>query len=53
MTDAFGCASRSASSSFVAKFSPKAKAKNHTPKLPRSNVSSLLNVFSKSAVVLH
>ena len=53
MTDTFGCASRSANSSSVAKFNPKAKERNRTPKLPRSNVSSLLNVFSTSAVVLH
>ena len=35
---------RSASSSSVVKSSPKAKARNHTPRHPASSVSSLLNV---------
>ena len=35
---------RSANSSSVVKFSPKAKARNHTPRPPASSVSSLLNV---------
>lgn len=35
---------RSASSSSVVKSNPKAKARNHTPRLPASSVSSLLNV---------
>ena len=35
---------RSANSSSVVKSSPKAKARNHTPRPPASSVSSLLNV---------
>ena len=39
---------RSASSSSVVKSSPKAKARNHTPRPPASSVSSLLNVSNTS-----
>ena len=35
---------RSANSSFVVRFSPKAKARNHTPRLRASSVSLLPNV---------
>lgn len=39
---------RSASSSSVVKSSPRAKARNHTPRLPASSVWSLLNVSNIS-----
>ena len=39
---------RSANSSSVVRFSPKAKARNHTPRLPASSVSSLLSVSNTS-----
>ena len=39
---------RSANSSSVVKSSPKAKARNHTPRLPASSVSLLLNVSNIS-----
>ena len=42
---------RSASSSSVVRFSPKAKARNHTPRLPASSVSSLPNVSNTSVTV--
>lgn len=43
---------RSANSLSVAKSSPRGKARNHTPKPPRSNVSSLLNAFNINATGL-
>ena len=43
---------RFANSSFAAKSNLKVKAKNHTPKPPKSNVSLLLSVSSISVVVL-
>jgi len=43
---------RSANSLSAVKSSPKAKARNHTPKPPRSNVSSLPSVSSTSVTVL-
>ena len=44
------CVPRFASSSSVAKSSPKAKARNLTPKLPVFSVSSLHSVSSISAI---
>lgn len=44
---------RSGSLLSAAKSSPKAKARNHTPKPPRSNVSSPPSVSSTNVTVLH
>lgn len=43
-------ACRSANSSFVVKSSQRAKARNHTPRLPASSVSSLLSVSNISVI---
>ena len=44
---------RSASSLSVVKSSPRARARSHTPKLPRFSVSLLLNVSNTSVIGSH